>query len=128
MHTRVFFIAVVRYQELGTECSMKNNSYRTSWITFVLALTSFVLIPVLLFIIDDGRLGWDQIPKQLDIMVGGYAIAFVFLAVSFVSGLYAWEQRKIVLLWVIPSGMLVLLTVVYLAVFLVGPYWQANWL
>lgn len=77
---------------------MQNNSYLTSWITFVLALTSVVMIPVLLSIIDDGRPGWDQLPKQLDIMVGGYALALVFLTVSFVSGLYAWKQRKIVLL------------------------------
>ena len=109
---------------------MTDRSYRISWITFALALASVALIPATLFLIDDGHPGWDQLPDQLTILFGGYLIAVSFLTVSFVSGLYTWRRRKIALLWVVPSGLVVLSTGAYLIVLLVGslvgPYWKAH--
>ena len=111
---------------------MTDHSYRISWITFALALTSVVLIPAILFLSDDGQPGWDQLSDQLTILFGGLVIFFLFLTASFVSGLFAWKRRKIALLWVVPSGLVVLFTgayaMAYLVAFLVGPYWKASWL
>ncbi len=111
---------------------MTTLTYRLSWITFLLALVSVALIPVTLFLFDDGHPGWDQLPDQLTILFGMSLIAVLFLSVSFVSGLYAWRRQKIALLWVVPSGLVVLTTGAYLLALLiasmVGPYWKAGWL
>jgi len=111
---------------------MTDLTYRVSWITFALALASVALILTTLFLIDDGHPGWDQLPDQLTILFGGYLIAILFLTISFVSGLYAWRRRKIALLWIVPSGLVVLSTGAYLIALLigslVGPYWKAGWL
>ncbi len=111
---------------------MKDLTYRVSWITFALALVSVALIPATLFLIDDGHPGWDQLPVQLNILLGGCLITVLLFTVSFVSGLYTWRPRKIVLLWVVPSGLAVLFTGAYLIAlllgYLIGPYWKAGWL
>lgn len=111
---------------------MTDRAYRISWVTFALAVSSFVLVHVVLVITDDGRGTWDQLPRQLNILFGGYLIAFVFLTVSFVAGLYAWRRRKIALLWVVPGGLVVMPTAAYfmalLAMYLVAPFWNADWL
>ena len=111
---------------------MTDLTYRVSWITFALALVSVALIPATLFLIDDGRPGWDQLSEQLNIVLGGFLVTIVLLTVSFVSGLYTWRRRKIVLLWVVPSGLVVLATGAYLIALLagslLGPYWKAGWL
>ena len=63
--------------------------YQTSWISLILALASVALIPLVLFLIDDGHPGWDQLPEKLNIILGGAVIAVLFLIVSFVSGMFA---------------------------------------
>lgn len=111
---------------------MTDTTYRISLISFALALASVAMIPLTLSLIDDGNPGWDQLPDQLGILIGGYLITVLFLTVSAVAGLYAWRQRKIALLWVVPSGLVVLTTGLYLlawlGIFLVRPYWNADWL
>ena len=107
--------------------------YQTSWISFVLALTSLALIPLVLFLIDDGHPGWDQLPEKLNIMVVGAVIAVLFLIVSFVSGMFVWKQRRIALLWLLPSGIVLLLIFTYAASLLVMTIgtligWKASWL
>ena len=107
--------------------------YQTSCISFVLALTSLALIPLVLFLINDGHPGWDQLPEKLNIMVVGAAIAVLFLIVSFVSGMYVWKQRKSALFWLLPSGIVLFdiiadsasLLVMYIGT-LIG--WKASWL
>ena len=105
---------------------MSELTYRISWITFALALASVALVPVTLFLIDDGNPGWDQLPNQLNILFGGFLITVLFLTVSAATGLYAWRQRKIALLWVVPSGLVVLVTGVYFFALLGGSLFGAH--
>ena len=107
---------------------MTDQSYRISWIAFVLAVTTVVLTPAIVFFTDDGYPGWDQLSAQLDLIFGGTAIAFLFLLVSFVSGMFAWRRRRVALLWVVPSGTVVLIALAILLASLVGRIWQPNWL
>lgn len=100
---------------------MKRHAYRISWIAFALALLSVALIPVTVFASDDGRPGWDQLGIHGTVVVGGPVIAVLLLAVSFVSGLFAWRQRKVTLLWVVPSGLVVLPSVAVVIAWLLWP-------
>ncbi len=107
---------------------MKDYSYRISWIAFTFAFLTILFIPAKLFLSDDGQPGWDQLPDELAILLGGFVIAVLFLTASFVAGLYAWKKRKIVLLWVVPSGLVVVITgislLALLVAFLIETYWK----
>ncbi|MGI9571251.1 MAG: hypothetical protein ACR2PH_16285 [Desulfobulbia bacterium] len=107
---------------------MSNNSYFISWLSLVLALTSLLLTPVIVFINDDRQPTWDQLSEQLGLMFNGAAIAVFFLLVSFGSGIFAWRRRKIVLLWVIPIGITVVVALGLLLALLIAPYWKASFL
>lgn len=96
------------------------HNYRISWIAFICAFVTITLIPTILFLNDDGLPGWDQLSGELDIILGGLVIAVLFLTASFLAGLYVWKDRKIVLLWVVPSGLVVLVTVFSLVGLLVA--------
>jgi hypothetical protein len=90
-------------------------------------------ISLVLFLIDDGQPGWDQLPEKLNIMVIGDVIVVLFLIVSFESGMFVWKQRRSALLWLLPSGIVLLviiacgasLLVIYIGT-LIG--WKASWL
>ena len=107
---------------------VKNHSYRISWITFTLALVSIGLIPIVVYLTDDGVPGWDQLPETLGVLVIGLVAAVVLFFVSFVSGMYTWRRRKIALLWVVPSGLITLYVFAILVLLLVGPHWNPRWL
>ncbi len=99
---------------------IKDHSYRISWIAFTFAFVTIISIPAGFFLNDDGRPGWDQLPDELAILLGGFVIAVLFLTASFIAGLYAWKDRKIALLWVVPSGLVVLVTGISLGALLVA--------
>lgn len=107
---------------------MRNKSFFISWLNLVLALTSLLLTPVIVFINDDREPTWDQLSEQMGIMFNGAAIAVVFLLLSFASGIFAWKRRKIVLLWVVPIGIAVVVALGLLLALLVAPYWKASFL
>jgi len=106
---------------------MTQRNFRISWIAFVLAWVSVVLTFIVLRINDDEVFSWDQINEQITIFFSGTLIAFLFVVVSFLHGLYAWKQQKITLLWLIPGGILISIAVAYFLVYLIGPYWNASW-
>lgn len=104
------------------------SSFHISWIAFVLALLSIALIPVIIWLVDDGRPGWDQMDTDLGIIVLGLACALACLLATFIASIYAVRERKIVLLWMLPSGIVVTIALSYLLVYLIGPFWDPSWM
>ena len=108
--------------------NMKQSAFQLSWFTFLLSFLPIALTPAILFLTDDGHQGWDRLSMQIGIVAGGTALSFLFLLVSFVSGMISIRQRKIALLWVVPGGLVVLAVAAYLITYWIGPFWQAHWL
>ena len=94
----------------------------------MLALAAVGAIPLVLWLTDDGVAGWDQLSYQLNIIFGGFAVCLLLIAASFVASIRAVRQRKLVLLWMIPSGIILLTVLAYVVAYVVGTFWQANWL
>ena len=105
-----------------------NQAYRLSRQALAMAFVALLLIPAVLYLVDDREGTWDQLPDQLNIIVGGSLVAAACLLVSFAAALFCWRQRKIVLLWMIPIGIAGLVALGSAGVALIAPYWPADWL
>ena len=91
-------------------------------------LLCLILIPISCSIVDDGIEGWDDLDNKLNVIFYGALACLILFLISFIFGVRTIRERKIVLLWIVPIGIILLATFTYALAYIVGPYWKADWI